>query len=93
MSLEGKVRKYIHVDGIVQGVGFRWFASRAAADCHLTGWVRNLGDGSVELEVQGFPEDLDLFVGRLLRGRGLIRVTSYEGKKLAPVHELDFRIR
>ena len=93
MSLEGKVRKYIHVDGIVQGVGFRWFASRAAADCHLTGWVRNLGDGSVELEAQGFPEDLDLFVGRRLRGRGLIRVTSYEEKKLAPVHELDFRIR
>ncbi len=91
--MENKIRKYIQVEGIVQGVGFRWFTSRAAAECHLTGWVRNRSDGSVEMEVQGFEADVDCFVGKLLRGRGLIQITHYEEKALEPKSELDFRIR
>jgi len=43
----------IHVTGMVQGVGFRWACRREAARLGLTGWVRNLPDGSVEVSVHG----------------------------------------
>jgi Acylphosphatases len=45
-------RKFI-VSGIVQGVGFRYFAQRSAARHQVTGYVKNLDDGSVETFVQG----------------------------------------
>ena len=42
--------------GLVQGVGFRYAARDAAAECGVSGWVRNLADGSVEIVIQG-PSD------------------------------------
>jgi acylphosphatase len=45
------VRLVVH--GRVQGVGFRFAACDAAAECPVTGWVRNLPDGSVEIVAQG----------------------------------------
>ena len=47
------VRRHIFFYGRVQGVGFRWHAVSKARLLGLTGWVRNLSDGSVEMEVQG----------------------------------------
>jgi len=44
------------VQGVVQGVGFRWFVHRTATDLELQGWVRNRGDGTVELTAEG-PAD------------------------------------
>ena len=38
---------------MVQGVNFRWFTQRRAAELGLTGWVRNRADGSVELIAEG----------------------------------------
>ena len=46
------VRYDLLIQGRVQGVGFRWFASRKARQLGITGWIRNLEDGSVEMEVQ-----------------------------------------
>ena len=51
-----KVRKHIYFSGRVQGVGFRYSAVYLAKPLDLTGWVKNLWDGRVEMEVQG-PED------------------------------------
>lgn len=48
------IRLIVH--GSVQGVGFRFAACQAAADCPVTGWVRNLPDGSVEIVAQGSPD-------------------------------------
>ena len=48
-----KVRKHILFYGRVQGVGFRYYAVHKASQLGLTGWVRNLYDGSVEMEVEG----------------------------------------
>ena len=48
-----KVRKHIYFSGQVQGVGFRYRATNAARANGLTGWVDNLWDGRVEMEVQG----------------------------------------
>jgi acylphosphatase len=47
------VRLVVH--GRVQGVGFRFTAREAAVECGVTGWVRNLPDGSVEIVAQGSP--------------------------------------
>lgn len=46
-------RAYIIVNGLVQGVGFRWFVEREANKLELTGYVRNLFNGDVEVEVEG----------------------------------------
>ena len=47
------IRYYIIVDGRVQGVGFRFFCTMTARKYDLTGWVRNMENGMVEMEVQG----------------------------------------
>jgi len=47
------VRLHASVTGIVQGVGFRYFTRSAGTRLGLTGWVRNLADGSVELVAEG----------------------------------------
>lgn len=54
------------VFGMVQGVGFRWFVARHAKSLGLTGFVRNLPDGSVEVMVDG-PEEALPALERLLR--------------------------
>lgn len=51
------VRHYL-VRGRVQGVGFRWFVHREAAELNLRGWVKNTDAGDVELVAAGDPEDL-----------------------------------
>ena len=50
--------KRIIFKGRVQGVGFRFTAHSIARRCQLTGMVRNLPDGSVEMIVQGHPNDI-----------------------------------
>lgn len=54
------------VSGLVQGVGFRWFVARHARALGLTGYARNLADGSVEVVVDGAAEALPE-LERLLR--------------------------
>jgi acylphosphatase len=50
------MRRRVIVRGRVQGVGFRWFVREHARTLRLSGWVKNLPDGMVELEVEGSPE-------------------------------------
>lgn len=54
-----RVRKHYIFSGYVQGVGFRWRAYHTAQRFGVTGWVKNLDDGSVEMEAEGLPVDLD----------------------------------
>ncbi|MGW2099489.1 carbamoyltransferase HypF [Streptomyces olivaceoviridis] len=58
------VRRRITVRGTVQGVGFRPYVHRLAAGLALTGFVSNTADG-VLIEVEGPPDDVDRFAGRL----------------------------
>lgn len=83
----GGERKAIHllIDGRVQGVGFRWFARKAARDLGLTGRVRNLHDGRVEVHAAGDPDRLALLVDRLREGPPASRVTSIEEEELPTV--------
>lgn len=60
-----KVRKHIIFSGRVQGVGFRYKAYYLAGNFDLTGWVRNLEDGTVEMEVEGTLYAIEGMLDRL----------------------------
>jgi acylphosphatase len=60
----------IFYSGCVQGVGFRYTAKTIAAGFEVTGVVRNLPDGRVELIAEGASEELEAFRGAI-RGAGL----------------------
>ncbi len=55
--------------GQVQGVGFRYTAKTVATGFDLTGTIRNLADGRVELVAEGRREELEAFRAALLRCR------------------------
>ncbi len=61
-NLSDKVEGHIFFSGNVQGVGFRYSVQRFAADMGLCGWVRNLSDGRVEVQVEGQQADIDRLV-------------------------------
>lgn len=67
------------VEGRVQGVGFRWWTAREANSLGIRGFVRNLGDGSVEVCAGGPGEVLDGLAERLARGPQGAWVSSVEG--------------
>ena len=69
------------VKGRVQGVGFRWFVHREAAELGLRGWVRNTDDGHVEVLAAGTPDqlkDLMLALGKGSRGSRVDEVIEHE---------------
>jgi acylphosphatase len=58
-------RRHVFYSGRVQGVGFRYTAQRIARGFAVTGWVRNLPDGRVEMMVEGNAADMEEFLQRL----------------------------
>ena len=64
------------VKGRVQGVGFRYFAAREAQRLGLSGWVRNLHDGNVEVFAEGPEDSLDSLEASLNQGPPWSRVTD-----------------
>lgn len=62
------VRRHLKVHGRVQGVGFRASAKQTALELNLTGWVKNKHDGTVEIEVEGDPVQIDAFIDSLEEG-------------------------
>lgn len=76
------IRYYVVLDGRVQGVGFRYFAQSNAIKLNLTGWVRNMDNGMVELEVQGVEEKVNKFLSIIRRGNSFINVNDFSVKKI-----------
>ncbi|MCF7810103.1 acylphosphatase [bacterium] len=70
------VSAHILVSGSVQGVGFRWFVQREAEMFRLTGVVRNLPDGRVEIYTEGLRETIKTLIVTLESGNGISRVDS-----------------
>jgi len=71
-------RVEIQVRGRVQGVAFRWYTQRKAVSLGLTGWVRNLPDGSVRILAEGPRQELETFRDWALRGPDRAFVTDHE---------------
>lgn len=59
------VRKHIYFSGMVQGVGFRYRSYYIAQSLGLTGWVKNLWDGRVEMQVQGSEALIQSLIDRM----------------------------
>ncbi len=87
------IRYHFRFTGQVQGVGFRWTATRAANVLGLTGWVYNAWDGSVEMEVQGDEQSIDQMIAAIDRGR-FIQIDNIEKEKIPVVEdERDFNVK
>ena len=85
-------RYYIVYEGQVQGVGFRGTMISLARKHDLTGYVRNLLNGKVEVEVQG--EDIDPFLKDSLSNRYFIKVKDYSIKQIPVIEdEKQFTVR
>ncbi|HET7838667.1 MAG TPA: acylphosphatase [Rectinemataceae bacterium] len=77
------------ISGRVQGVGFRYEALRAAQRLGLTGWVRNLDDGDVEVWAEGEAAALHDFRLWLEKGPPGARVSSVEVQNRSPTSSYD----
>lgn len=86
-------RLEIRFYGNVQGVGFRYTAKYAARAMGLTGWVYNDYDGSVLMEVQGEPENIEKLIAKIEERRFII-IDNMDKRKIPLVTgEGDFEIR
>jgi acylphosphatase len=84
-------RRWI-VHGQVQGVGFRYFAQKNASLLGLSGYARNLDDGSVEVYAVGPPERLSDMAGRLRQGPRWADVRGVEETEAAIHRYTSFEI-
>lgn len=89
---ESIVRKHIYFSGDVQGVGFRFRSYYIAQSLGLTGWVENMWDGRVEMEVQGSESAIQELLARIRQQRW-IDVTDIEMCEIPCVKESGFHIR
>ncbi len=76
-----KARALIHVSGIVQGVGYRWFVEDYAKKIGLKGYVMNLPDGRVEIVAEGEKEKIE----------GLLEYLRNNKPRLAKVDRIDVK--
>ena len=87
-----KIRRHIIFYGYVQGVGFRWKARSTANRLGISGWVRNLDDGSVEMEAEGTRRDIEDLI-ETLEDHSWGSVERIETSDL-PVHgDYSFEVR
>ena len=86
-------RRYV-ISGWVQGVGFRYFVLRRAEALGVTGWVRNLASGSVEVEATGTAQQLEGFEELLWQGPRFSNVTNVDKTEIPvePSRPIDFHI-
>ena len=94
------IRKHIIAHGRVQGVGLRFTVTVFAKKYNVTGWVRNLYDGTVEMEVQGLDHRVELFLQELSSdrpgGNRFIRIDKLDITNIPSVNVADekgFRAR
>ncbi|MBE6101643.1 MAG: acylphosphatase [Selenomonas ruminantium] len=93
--MEETVRYFAKAAGRVQGVGFRMYVRENASKLGLRGWVMNMSDGTVEMEVQGPSGSVDRLFEIIQEGNYFIKVTELQMEKQNPVlpPESGFQIR
>jgi len=90
----GMISLRVFYEGNVQGVGFRWSVRHIAKGFDVTGWVRNLLDGRVELQINGEEDEVRAFLDGIAQSdlRALIRKQT-ENKLKNPIAARGFEIR
>src|SRR6185436_20886781 len=79
-----RIARNFLISGEVQGVGYRFFAQRAAARHQVVGYVKNLSDGRVEALAEGPPAQVEAFKHDLATGPRYGRVEEVEELSLDP---------
>ena len=82
--MANRIARRFFISGEVQGVGFRFFAQRAAARHQVVGFVRNLDDGRVEALAEGPPQSVEAFKNELVTGPRYSSVNHFEEITLDP---------
>jgi acylphosphatase len=84
----------VFYEGYVQGVGFRWSVRHIAKGFDVTGWVRNLADGRVELQINGKDEEARAFLDAVAQSELRAHIRKQTENKLDnPVIARGFEIR
>lgn len=79
------IRKvHLVVSGLVQGVGFRMFIERTAKELHLAGWVKNIANGTVEIEAEGAEPLIEELIKRAGTGPSRAQVRGIKKTELRP---------
>ena len=88
------IRRYACAAGRVQGVGFRMFVRQQAVMNDVTGWVMNMSDGTVTMELQGTASAVEAAFEAMRAGNYFIRVERLDVEERDPVSgERDFSIK
>ncbi len=83
----------INVRGKVQGVGFRFYTQKTARELGVKGYVKNLRDGSVQIEAEAEAEAMDVFLSWVKRGPEWARVDEMNTQEKPPEGFINFEIR
>ena len=79
--------------GQVQGVGFRWTTCRIASRFEVTGFVKNLEDGRVQLVAEGRADELERFVGAVQQQLDAYIGSCAQSRRPATGQFAEFRVR
>ncbi|MFC5789267.1 acylphosphatase [Agromyces tardus] len=86
------IRTHVTVHGLVQAVGFRYYARAEAQRLGVSGWIRNRVDGAVEAEIEGDEAAVDAMLGWLDEGPPGANVTSISTTEVPPTGERGFHV-
>jgi acylphosphatase len=81
---DAKLAKRYFVSGMVQGVGFRYFTQAAAEKLRVSGFVRNLRDGRVEVFAMAAPQQHAEFRSMLERGPRFSSISQVQEETATP---------
>ena len=87
-------RYKIVVSGNVQGIGYRFFSENEAQKLNLTGWVRNLSNGDVEILAEGEENILNEFISILKTKHSYATISNMkiQKKEIVKNEFLNFKI-
>ena len=77
--------RQVFYEGRVQGVGFRFSCKQIATGYEVTGWVRNLPDGRVELQCSGEVEEVEAFLEGIAESQLKSHIKSVAATAIPPL--------
>ena len=84
--------RHVFYEGRVQGVGFRWSAKHLARGFEVTGWIKNLPDSRVEMQVCGQVDEVDAFLEAIAESELKSHIKNVDTLIIAPFATAGFHI-
>ncbi len=84
--------RHVFYEGRVQGVGFRWSAKNLARGYEVTGWIKNLPDSRVEMQVCGEVDEVDAFLEAIAESELKSHIKNVDTLVIAPFATSGFGI-